>query len=132
MAVLHPVAYGVYFALRRRGVSVPIGALEGLYWSHSDQPLPIETSPGSLLQPEDWHWRLLLPVPEEGTQEEIRSVVEDVRVNKAPAALDRLRVEMLAEGRSAQILHLGPYDAETATGPASIDQARAGAEGAVR
>ena len=30
--VLYPVAYTLHFALKRRGIGAPVGALEGLYW----------------------------------------------------------------------------------------------------
>lgn len=47
-----------------------------------------------------WRWTLLLPAG------------EDMDTSRLP---ERVRVESFAEGRSAEILHIGPYDDEEAT-----------------
>jgi hypothetical protein len=98
MASLYPVAYTVHFALKKRGIEAPVGALEGLFW--------LEAPP---------RWRLLLPVPAAAQRADIADAIEQVRVRKGPPTIDRLRAESWCEGSVAQILHVGPYDAETAT-----------------
>ena len=37
ISVLYPVAYGLHSALKRRGVQVRVGPLEGLYWTSTDE-----------------------------------------------------------------------------------------------
>lgn len=96
IGTLYPVAYTLHFALKERGIEAPVGAMEGLFRA-------------------DRSWRLQLPVPEPATEDDIGRAIETVRIKKAPAQLDRLRVETVDEGESAQILHVGPYEAEEPT-----------------
>jgi hypothetical protein len=111
---LYPVAYTLHFALKRRGVTAPVGASEGLYW-FGDVEGPITPVEFSRHDIGSWSWRLMLPVPEAATLEEIEAAFAEVARKKAPAALARLRVERWAEGRAAQTLHVGPYEAEAPT-----------------
>jgi hypothetical protein len=112
---LYPVAYTVHFALKRRGVEAPVGGLEGLFWFGEPGPIAADAF---VIAPDGtraWTWRLMLPVPAEATDDEIAAAVEEVARKKAPPSLGRLRVERLAEGPSAQVLHVGPYAAEPPT-----------------
>jgi hypothetical protein len=115
IGALYPVAYTLHFALKRRGVSAPVGALEGLYWI--GQPGPI--SPAQFATCDDvrshWSWRLMLPVPEECTEADIESAIGEVFTRKRPPLLEQLRCEHWREGRVAQILHIGGYQAEAPT-----------------
>jgi hypothetical protein len=114
MASLYPVAYTLHFALKKRGLDAPVGALEGLYWIGTPGPI----SPAEFAAPDlagRWAWRLLLPVPTLADDEDVAVAVEQVRERKNPPTIDRLRVERWSEGLVAQIMHVGPYEAETAT-----------------
>ncbi len=115
IGTLYPVAYTLHFALKRRGVMAPVGALEGLYWI--DQPGPI--SPTQFAATPDpraaWSWRLMLPVPDEGTDADVASAIDEVFAKKRPPLLDQLHAGTWEEGRVAQILHIGPYEAEAPT-----------------
>ncbi len=116
IGTLFPVAYTLHFALKGRGVNAPVGMLEGVFWLDQPQPIPL-----SAFEHEDasrpMRWRLLIAVPEEATDEEVQLAIAEVsRRASAPAeALAQLRVKGWLEGESAQILHVGPYDAEYPT-----------------
>ena len=112
---LYPVAYTVHFALKRRGVQAPIGALEGLFWIGEPGPITADQLAATPDPSIGWTWRLMLPVPEEASAEEIEAAIAEVARKKAPPALDRLVVEPLVEGLCAQILHVGPYATEPGT-----------------
>jgi len=113
-AALYPVAYTVHFALKRRGVTARVGALEGLYWFGGAE-VPITSDGFAQHGPDDWSWRLLLPVPGAATAADIERAFAEVARKKAPAALRSLRVERWREGLAAQTLHVGSYDSETVT-----------------
>jgi hypothetical protein len=98
MAALYPVAYTLHFALKKRGTEAPVGALEGLFW--------LDAPP---------RWRLMLPVPASARSDDVGEAIEQVRARANPPTIDQLRAERWAEGHVAQILHIGPYDAETPT-----------------
>ena len=133
---LYPVGYTLHFALKARGVTASVGALEGLWWVDREEPIPPEAfgpagaaertgadaaamepaSPVAAAEPaRPWSWRLLLPVPDEASDEEVAAAIAEVDRKKAPPALARLHVLTWEEGPSAQVLHVGPYDAEPAT-----------------
>jgi len=111
---LYPVAYTLHFALKRRNVTAKVGALEGLYW-FGDAEGPITSGEFGEQDASAWNWRLLLPVPQAATPEDIESAFAEFVRKKAPEAFHLLRVERWAEGPAAQTLHVGPYATETAT-----------------
>ena len=110
IALLYPVAYGLHFALRERGVRGRVAPLEGLWWTADGRPLEAQQAERAA-----WRWTLMLAVPAEATEDDIATVIEDVRRKKPGLPLGDLRVEWFAEGPSAQILHVGPYEAEGPT-----------------
>jgi hypothetical protein len=112
---LYPIAYTLHVALKRRGVQAPVGALEGLFWKGAPGPMSLEQYAAIAASNEPWSWRLLLPVPSEGTDEDVAAAISDVAAKRRPPLLDRVRCEPWAEGPVAQILHVGPYDAEPPT-----------------
>jgi hypothetical protein len=108
MAALFPLVYTLKFSLKReRGVDVRVGPIEALWWDTADGP-----APGSL---GDQPWTLLIVVADAASDDDVRSAFAAVRAKRAPAALDRVRFEPFAEGRVAQVLHVGPYAAEAPT-----------------
>ena len=112
---LYPVAYTLHFALKKRGVAAPVGALEGLFWVEGEASLGHALSGGGGLDPDAWRWSLRLPVPSPARDEEIEDAIASVAAKKDPPALRKLGVIRWTEGSSAQILHVGPYDAEPPT-----------------
>ena len=106
---LYAVAYTVKFALKRSaGPDVVVMPLEGLWWAPD---LSAFTSGDK----DAWDWTMMIAVPDAITP----GVVEAARAaasSKAPAAaLAKLRLETFAEGRAAQVLHVGPYATEGPT-----------------
>ncbi len=61
-----------------------------------------------------WDWTLLLLVPEWVTREMFDAARVKVAAGDRPAALDRVRLETLHEGRCVQTLHIGPFEDEAA------------------
>lgn len=114
IGTLYPVAYTLHFALKKRGIEAPVGALEGLFWIGKPGPIPasqFESMTGS----GKWSWRLQLPVPAGATAKDVASAIEAVKTAKRPPLIDSLRCEPWDEGRVAQIMHMGPYAAEGPT-----------------
>lgn len=98
MSSLYPVAYTLHFALKKRGLDAPVGALEGLFGTG-----------------EPHSWRLLLPLPAVAGDIDVAMAIDQVRTRKSPPTIDQLRVERWDEGLVAQIMHVGPYEAEAQT-----------------
>jgi hypothetical protein len=109
MPGLYATAWGLRFALKRRGVVTKVGPLEGLWWT-SDGASDLDRIFGD--DRGAWRWTLLIALPDEAAPEEIEVALEGGRVKLASPHREQLRVEPFAEGRAAQLLHLGPYAAE--------------------
>ena len=112
MPGLYGAAYGLHFALKRRGVVTKVRPLEGLWWTSSG-----ETALASIFDGDrdDWRWRLLIVLPDEATDEEARAALAAARAKLDSSIAPDLRLGELREGRVAQVLHVGPYASEAAT-----------------
>lgn len=100
---LYPIAYTIHFALKRRGVHAPVSAIEAL-WDIAPGTTPLAVT-----------WTALMSMPPEASDDEISAAIEDVWRKKAPPAIDRVALVRFDEGLCAEIVHVGPYDAETPT-----------------
>lgn len=109
LAALYPAAYKLKFASKReldRDYVVP--PLEALWWA---EDMATFTTARDKSQ---WDWTAMLMVPDWITRERYAAALAEVAKKDPPAALDKLRLATLAEGRCVQTLHLGPYDDEAA------------------
>lgn len=105
---LYAVAYGLKFASRielERDYVVP--PLEGLWWADDLDDFIARRK-------HNWKWTMMIMVPEWIGPRMIDTAMAEVKRKKSPPALNALRVELLQEGRVAQVLHIGPYDEEGA------------------
>ena len=110
---LYPVAYGLKFASKNDlGRDYVVPPLEGLWWA---EDMASFTTARDKTQ---WSWTLMLLVPEwlgaadvDAARAGARAKA-DAKSTAPPPRLDSLRLQTLAEGRCAQTLHVGPFDAE--------------------
>jgi hypothetical protein len=108
-AALFPVAYTIKFRLKRDGLMMSILPLEALWFTEGKS---FDTS----VPKEEWSWRALMAVSHDVTRQIFDEAVADVRRKKGDSeALTKLRFERWAEGRCAQVMHIGPYSAEGPT-----------------
>lgn len=84
-----------------------VGPLEGL-WSAADLKVFRSRNKNA------WDWTLLISQPEWITAAVVDEALSTARKKPLPG-LSLVRLERYVEGRSAQILHVGPYDAEGPT-----------------
>jgi len=109
MEALYTVSYTLKFGLKKnQGVDYPVMPLEGLWWA-DDMEL---FSQGKKAE---WKWTLMIMHPDVVSKKLFKSAVEQVEAKKGLPALGDLRLERLREGKSAQILYLGPYADEGPT-----------------
>jgi hypothetical protein len=108
---LFGVAYTLKFRSKRElGRDFVVAPLEGLW--RADDPETFVTR-----QKDAWSWTMLIVQPDWIDEALVADAVAAVRAkgDRPAAALDRLELRELREGRSAQILHVGSYDDETPT-----------------
>ncbi len=112
MPGVYGTAYPLRFALKRRGVEGRVGPLEGLWWT-ADEATDLDR----ILAAErgTWRWTLLIALPDEASDEEVATALAAGRTKLVEPHASSLRVERFAEGRVAQIVHVGPYATERDT-----------------
>lgn len=109
VAALYAGAYAIKFAFRARsGEDFVVGPLEGL-WSSSEPAAFVAR------RKSEWDWTMLIALPDPVTGEDIAMGVAKASGKKPDLPIAALQTLVLNEGRSLQILHIGSYDAETAT-----------------
>ncbi|MCP4426239.1 MAG: hypothetical protein GY803_17245 [Chloroflexi bacterium] len=107
---LYAVSYRLKFMIKKGEQQVDYGVmpLEGLWWADDMTQFNVE-------QKGDWKWTLMMMQPEYVTAELYAEAVELVQKKKNPVALPLMRFEAYAEGKAAQIMHIGPFSEEGPT-----------------
>ncbi len=107
---LFAVSYKLKFMIKKGDQQVDYGVmpLEGLWWADDMTQFSVEKKG-------DWQWTLLMMQPEFVTPELFAEAVELVKQKKNPSALPLMRFEAYAEGKAAQIMHIGPFSEEGPT-----------------
>lgn len=104
---LYPVAYTLKFTVKRGDMAIDYGVLplEGLWWSDDESAFEAGNK-------DAWKWTLMIMQPEFITPEMVGEALEEVAKKKNPVSLPLVRFESFEEGRSAQIMHIGPFSEE--------------------
>ena len=106
---LFGLSYTLKFALKKSGgPDYSVLPLEGLWWNDG-QRFSLENKNKGL-----WRWTLMIMQPEWVTAKLVESAREQLE-RKRGTSTSHARFEPLEEGRSAQILHIGPYAEEAPT-----------------
>lgn len=103
---LYPLAYSIKFDFKKnRGIDYPVMALEGLWWSDNMD----DFTTGSR---DNWQWTLMIMQPEFVSGEIFEANKMAVLKKKNLPAIEKVRFESFEEGKSAQIMHIGPFSEE--------------------
>lgn len=106
---LYSVSYTLKFMVKKEGfVDYVVPPLEGLWWADNLN----EFTAGNM---DKWKWTLMIMQPEYVTEDLVKEAMEQVEKKKDLPALAKLRFEALSEGKSSQIMHIGPYSEELPT-----------------
>lgn len=106
---LFSVAYAVKFRSRKElGRDFVVAPLEGL-WRADDPAAFVARDKGS------WDWTMLIAQPDWIDEALVAEAIAAARAKGDRPALGLVRFRELHEGPSAQILHVGSYDAEAPT-----------------
>lgn len=108
---LFSVSYATKFVVKKASLAIDytVMPLEGLWWAE-------DMSTFSVADKSSWKWTLMIMQPEFVDPQAIQGAITAVMKRKPSAsAVSRLRIESFAEGRCAQIMHLGPFSAEGPT-----------------
>jgi hypothetical protein len=109
VGTLYKLAYAIRFLMRdKHGLDFGVMPLEGLWWVE-------DLSAFSYTDKSHWFWTMLIMQPEAVTAEVVEAARAKVAKKHNPPLLDQVRLGTLTEGRSAQVMHHGPYADEKPT-----------------
>ncbi len=109
MEALFPVSYKVKFTSKNeKSQDYVVMPLEGLWWVDNMEDFTVEDKTG-------WKWTVMIRQPDFIGKRIIESAIKEVEEKKNPPSLSKIRFEKFHEGRSAQIMHIGPYSEEGPT-----------------
>ncbi|MGD8913942.1 MAG: GyrI-like domain-containing protein [Candidatus Thiodiazotropha sp.] len=106
---LFSLAYTLKFMIKKSALAIDYGVLplEGLWWA-DDMNAFVDN------RRDQWRWTMMIMQPDFITAAMMDDAMATVRKKKG-LSLDGLRLESFAEGRCAQILHIGPFSEEGPT-----------------
>ena len=110
LTALYSISYTLKFTAKQRKVEpvdYPVMALEGLWWVEGDA-----FEFGKL---QEQNFNVMILQPGVVTAEMFAEALAQLKKKKPSPGLEKLRFEPFREGRSVQVLHLGPYSEEEPT-----------------
>jgi hypothetical protein len=108
MQAMYPVAYTIKFDKKKTGgPDFMVMALEALWWAEDMKVFMPETADRN-----KWQWTVIMMQPSFITISDFDKAKEAARKKKDNPALNRVRFESFTEGKSAQIMYVGPYATE--------------------
>lgn len=109
VGTLYSVAYTLKFSFKKeRAIDYPVMALEGL-WDADD------ITDFARQKRDNWAWTLFIVLPDIVTKKDVAETVAAVKKKAKFPRFPEVRFEKFSEGRAAQVMHVGPYSAETET-----------------
>lgn len=107
---LYSVAYTLKFMAKKGKMALDYGVLplEGLWWAN-------DMTAFEKNRRNEWLWTMMIMQPDFITTEMVEQAINQAKEKKDPAAIDKLRFEKFNEGKSAQIMHIGPFTEEGPT-----------------
>ncbi|MFC7519042.1 GyrI-like domain-containing protein [Herbaspirillum sp. GCM10030257] len=107
---LFSVSYTTKFMVKKgpQELDYSVMPLEGLWWADDMSAFVANDR-------EKWKWTMMIMQPHFVANEVIEAAIIEVRRKKQLPGIDRLRLEEFAEGRCAQVLHVGPFSEEGPT-----------------
>jgi hypothetical protein len=109
VGTLYSVAYTLKFTFKKeKSIDYPVMALEGLWCA--DDPAFFMSG-----ERDKWRWTVFVVLPDAVEKKDVAAAVDAVRKKAKFPRFPEVRFEKFAEGRAAQIMHVGPYAAEAPT-----------------
>jgi hypothetical protein len=107
---LFGVSYTLKFVVKKGKLGIDYGVLplEGLWWAEDMSQFSVENK-------DSWKWTLMIMQPEFITANLFDQAIDQVTKKKGLVSLTKLRFTSYKEGKSAQIMHIGPFSEEGPT-----------------
>lgn len=119
LQALYSVSYQAHFLVKKqRGQAPKVMPLEALWWvdDPGQQDILAAVAQGEAIMADTdrdhWRWQAMIMQPDPIDADMVAAALAQARAKKPGPGLERLRYQRWAEGRCAQLLHLGPYAGE--------------------
>ncbi len=116
LQALYSVSYGAHFLVKKqRGQAPKVMPLEALWWvddlGQQDVLAAVALGEATMADTDRdrWRWQAMIMQPDPIDADVVAEALAQARAKKPGPGLDRLRYQRWAEGRCAQLLHVGPY-----------------------
>lgn len=113
---LYAAAYTIKFDFKVKEKDFAVAKLEGLWWFDEDkyQGKTISNSPVEVPRSE-WEYRLLIRLPDFVTESDVKNAITKVLAKKNIDLANEISFYQMSEGKSVQMLHIGPFATEPET-----------------
>ena len=118
LQALYAVSYGAHFLVKKqRGQAPKVMPLEALWWvDEGQQDILAAVALGQATMADTdrdrWRWQAMIMQPDPIGDDTVAAALAQAQAKKPAPGLERLCYQRWAEGRCAQLLHLGPYAGE--------------------
>jgi hypothetical protein len=116
LQALYTVAYTLKFACKAKNRDFAVPKLEGLWWFDEKRygGFSMEEAPLRIPRAE-WNWRMLIRMPDYVHERDVKQAVAAAQEKKGLPHIDEVAMFTLHEGKSVQMLHVGPFSEEPRT-----------------
>jgi hypothetical protein len=105
---LFSLSYTLKFMIKKtKAVDYAVMPLEGLWWADDMSKFSEDKNA--------WKWTAIIMQPEEVTKDSVAKAIEELKKKKKLPALSKIGFESFHEGKSAQIMYIGPFSDEGPT-----------------
>lgn len=112
---LYATAYTLKFRRKAQGQDFVVSKLEGLWW-YDEKKYPGKTIETAVDVPRsEWEYRLLIRMPDFVTPQDLDQAIEAVVAKKGIQLARKVAFFTMTEGKSVQMLHVGPFSTEIET-----------------
>ncbi len=106
---LYAVAYGIKFLCKAEDNDFVVPKMEGFWWVDGGAQNQAQYMD---VPRDEWNWKITIRMPDFVEAHHFFRALENAKMKKGIEKLDDIKFELINEGRSAQILHIGSYDHE--------------------
>lgn len=105
---LYTAAHSIRNVYKQSGQDFTVSKLEGIWWvTAAGNPLDVPR--------DEWHWQLLIRMPDYVVSAVVQQTLKAAFIRKQLPLLQQVTLIALAEGKSVQVMHKGPYPNEPVT-----------------
>ena len=108
---VYAVAYNIKFLCKAEDLDFKVPKMEGFWWIDGG----LEAQHKFTETPEDeWNWKITIRMPDFVEGDHFYRAIQSTKLKKPELSVeDKVKYELINEGKCVQILHIGSYDSET-------------------